>query len=86
LMTTVLGGVGAGAGAVFGPATSALGAVGLPLSLNGASKIYNSRPVRNILLKLPSLKRGSPEEAKLVKRLWTTMQDQYDKQNEEPTQ
>jgi hypothetical protein len=83
LMTTVLGGIGAGAGATIGPVTSVVGAIGLPLSLNGASKIYNSRTVRNILLKLPSLKRGSPEEAKLVKRLWTTMQDQYDKQNEE---
>ncbi|MGD8785780.1 MAG: hypothetical protein PVJ60_00015 [Phycisphaerales bacterium] len=87
LMTTVLGGVGAGGGSVVGGTVGGVvGAVGLPLSLNGASKIYNSRPVRNILLKLPSLKRGSPEEAKLVKRLWTTMQDQYDKQNKEPTQ
>jgi hypothetical protein len=84
LMTTVLGGLGAGGGSVVGgPVGGVVGAVGLPLSLNGASKIYNSRTVRNILLKLPSLKRGSPEEAKLVKRLWTTMQDQYDKQNEE---
>jgi hypothetical protein len=82
----MLGAAGAGGGFAAGggdPYLTMAGAAFTPMAVAGYTRIYNSRPVRNILLKLPSLKRGSPEEAKLVKRLWTTMQDQYDKQNEE---
>jgi hypothetical protein len=86
ILTSMLGAVGAGGGFAAGggdPYLTMAGAAFAPMAVAGYTRIYNSRTVRNILLKLPSLKRGSPEEAKLVKRLWTTMQDQYDKQNEE---
>lgn len=47
---------------------AALGGVGL------AARLYESAPVRNLLLRLPSTKVGSPEEAAILKRITNAMQ------------
>jgi hypothetical protein len=51
-----------------GAATATAGGIGL------AARTFESRPVRNILMRLPSVKKGSPEEAQLVKRLFALIQ------------
>ena len=85
ILTSILGAVGAGGGAAAGgPITAMAGAAALPMSISGYSRVFNSRPVRNILIKLATMPKGSPEEARLVKRLWTTMQDQFPNQQEQP--
>lgn len=38
-------------------------------SVGGLARLYESAPVRNILLKIPQTRAGSPEEAELIKRL-----------------
>jgi hypothetical protein len=38
-------------------------------SVGGLARLYESAPVRNILLKIPQTRVGSPEEAQLIKRL-----------------
>jgi hypothetical protein len=53
-----------------GGATVAAGTIG------GLSRIYESAPVRNLLLQLPKTKAGSAEEAALAKRLLSTIQTQ----------
>lgn len=55
-------------------------------TLGLTARALESRPVRNILLKLPTLKKGSPEEAALAKRLFVLLQNKYDEANkkEEP--
>jgi hypothetical protein len=58
-------GAGAAGQAVGKPLAgfAALGTAGL------AARLYESAPVRNLLLKLPTVKTGSPEEAALLKRI-----------------
>ena len=61
-LTDILGGFGAGltAGATIG----------------GIARIYESAPVRNLLLKLPQVQAGSPEEMELAKRLTAAVRAQ----------
>jgi hypothetical protein len=59
-----------------------LGAAG---GVGVAARIYESAPVRNLLIKIPQTVSGSPEEAALLKRLTATIQQQQ-QQQEKPTQ
>lgn len=54
----------------FGGTLAAAGGIGL------TARIYESAPVRNLMMKLGTTKRGSAEEAVIVKRLLTTIQTQ----------
>lgn len=65
ILADILGGAGA--------ATAAGVTVGL------MSRAYESAPVRNLLMKLPQTIKGSPEEAKLFKRLVSTITQQKEK-------
>lgn len=50
---------------LFGP----VGGVAATAGLGGMARLYESPAVRDILLKLPKVRSGSPEEAALLKRL-----------------
>ncbi len=54
----------------FGASIAAAGGVG------AMARVYESAPVRNLMMKLPQTAKGSQEEAALVKRLISTMQTQ----------
>jgi len=54
----------------FGGTLAAAGGIGL------TARIYESAPVRNLMMKLGTAKRGSAEEAAIAKRLLTTIQTQ----------
>jgi hypothetical protein len=73
-------GAGAAGQAVGKPLAgyAALGAAGL------AARLYESAPVRNLLLKLPTVKTGSPEEMALVKRIVAAVRPTQP--TEEPTE
>ncbi len=45
------------------------GAIAAGLGLGKVAQVFESKPVRDILMKLPTVARGSPEELALVKRL-----------------
>lgn len=64
----------------FGFLVDALGSLGAgtagAVTVGGLSRLYESAAVRNMLTKMPTLKRGSKEEAALAKRIVTTMQAQ----------
>ena len=49
-------------------------AVGAGATVGIAARLFESAPVRNILTKLPSVTRGSPEESALFKRLLSAIQ------------
>jgi class 3 adenylate cyclase len=49
-------------------------AVGAGATVGLAARLFESAPVRNILIKLPSVTRGSSEEAALFKRLLSAIQ------------
>ncbi len=51
-----------------------LGAVGTGAGVGGAARLYESKPVRDILMKIPLSVAGSAEEAVLFKRLLETAQ------------
>jgi hypothetical protein len=51
-------------------------------AIGAATRVYESKPVRDILLKIPRTTPNSAEEAKLIKRLMATMQT-MEKQNEQ---
>lgn len=55
VLTDILGGAGAG---IVGGAT-----------IGGIARLYESAPVRNILLKLPQVAKGSQQEQELIKQL-----------------
>lgn len=55
VLTDILGGAGAG---IVGGAT-----------IGGIARLYESAPVRNILLKLPQITKGSPQEQELIRQL-----------------
>lgn len=55
VLTEILGGAGAG---IVGGAT-----------IGGIARLYESAPVRNILLKLPQVAKGSQQEQELIKQL-----------------
>jgi len=44
--------------------------------IGGLARIYESAPVRNILMKIPQTRSGSPEEIELIKRLTETIRYQ----------
>jgi hypothetical protein len=54
----------------FGGTLAAAGGIGL------TARIYESAPVRNLMMKLGATKRGSAEEAAITKRLLATIQTQ----------
>ena len=54
----------------FGGTLAAAGGIGL------TARIYESAPVRNLMMKLGATKRGSAEEAAITKRLLSTIQTQ----------
>ena len=45
------------------------GAIAAGLGLGKVAQVFESKPVRDLLMKLPTVARGSPEELALVKRL-----------------
>ena len=51
-----------------------------------AARIYESAPVRNLLIKIPQTVSGSPEEAALLKRLTATIQQQQQAQSTQESQ
>lgn len=55
-------------------------------TLGGLARAYESKPVRNLLIKLPQTAVGSREEAALIKRLAAVAQAQAQKPGEEKTQ
>lgn len=52
-------------------------------SIGGISRFLESKLATNILAKIPTLKKGSKEEAKLIKRFWSLMR-QYETESAEP--
>lgn len=69
LLTDIFGGAGAALATTAGIGTLA--------------RIYESAPVRNILMKIPKVKAGSPEEAALFKRLSIAIQNENQKREKE---
>jgi len=57
-----------------------LGAAG---GVGVTARIYESAPVRNLLIKISQAKFGSPEEAALLKRLTSTIQQQQQVQSDQ---
>ncbi len=49
------------------------------LSIGGLARLYESAPVRNLLLKMGKTKRNKTEEAALFKRLLATISQQKKK-------
>jgi len=68
-------GIGAALEQMFGPAGTAAAVVGT----TAAVRAYESKPVRELLLKLPSIKAGSPEEFSAMKRLGDVLKAQQAK-------
>jgi hypothetical protein len=64
----------------FGVLVDALGGMGAAtvgaLTIGGVSRLYESPAIRNLLTKMPKVKMGSAEEAALVKRIVTTIQNE----------
>ena len=76
-------GMGSFLTSIFGGVAGVLAATGLGTA---ATRIYESKPVRELLLKLPSVKAGSPEEFSLMKRLGDVLKAQTAKVPNEPQQ
>lgn len=51
-----------------------------------AARIYESAPIRNLLIKIPQTVSGSPEEAALLKRLTASIEQQQQAQSSQETQ
>jgi len=67
-------------GAMFGDAGAALAA---GASIGGIARVYESAPVRNMLIKLSSVPAGSKQEAEIVRRLLPIMQQLSESSKEE---
>jgi hypothetical protein len=76
-------GMGSFLTSIFGGVAGVLAATGLGTA---ATRIYESKPVRELLLKLPSVKAGSPEEFSLMKRLGDVLKAQTAKVESQPQQ
>lgn len=63
-----------------------LGTIGTAGLLTGAVNAYESKFIRELLLKLPSIKAGSPEEFSVMKRLGDVLKAQQAKVSKEPQQ
>jgi len=61
VLTDLLGGAGA--------------AIATGATVGGLARVYESAPVRNLLMRLPSVAAGSPEEAAIFKRLMAATQN-----------
>lgn len=57
-------------------------AIATGAGIGGFARIYESAPVRNLLISIPRLKAGSPEEAAAVKRLIAVIQQQQQNKEE----
>ena len=75
-------GIGAALERMVGP----VGLVAGVAATTGGVRAYESKPVRELLLKLPSVKAGSPEEASLMKRLGDVLKAQSVKVPNQPQQ
>jgi hypothetical protein len=62
----------------FGGTLAAAGGIGL------TARVYESAPVRNLMMKLGTTKRGSSEEAAITKRLFSTIETQSETINALP--
>lgn len=58
-------------------------AISSAIGIGTAARVLESRPVRNLLMKLPDVKPGSDAESALAKRLFYLMQVEYKKLSEE---
>ncbi len=68
---------------VFGSGISGLiGTVAAGAGIGGMARVYESKTVRDILTKLPTLKAGGPEEAALLKRLIVAVQVEQNRSRE----
>lgn len=70
--------MGAGVGATAGTVAGVVAPIATGATLGGIARVYESPAVRNILMRMPSVKVGSEEEAMLVKRLMNIMQQKYE--------
>lgn len=65
---------------LYGPAALGLGALNWKAALAGGvttgalARMYESKPVRDMLVKMPSMRRGTAEEAELAKRIIAAVQ------------
>lgn len=66
------------ASAMGGGAMGFLKTLGTAASIGAITRIYESAPVRNLMIKIPRTIPGSKEEAALMKRLNSTMQIEFD--------
>lgn len=76
-----IGGAGAGATQSIGGALTTLAGAA---AVGGMARVYESAPVRNMLMKIPQTRPGSAEEAELVKRLMAALAAQQ--QTQTPTE
>lgn len=65
---------------LFGSGGAALASAG---GIGGLARVIESRRVRNLLMTIPNIKRGSAEETLAVKRALIAMQEEYDRQQTE---
>jgi hypothetical protein len=63
-----------------------LATIGTAGGVGVAARIYESAPIRNLLIKIPQTISGSPEEAALLKRLTATIQQQQQAQSTQENQ
>jgi hypothetical protein len=71
--------IGSFLSSIFGGVGGAIAAAG---GAGAAARIYESAPVRNLMISLSKTKRGAPEEAQIFKRLSSAIQAQQ--QTQEP--
>jgi hypothetical protein len=67
-------------GSMFGDAGAALAA---GASVGGIARVYESAPVRNMMIQLSKVPQGSKQEAEIVRRLLPVMQELSDSTKEE---
>jgi hypothetical protein len=65
--------LGVGAGGLQGGLSGAVTTGALMGTVGGAARLYESAPVRNLLMQIPRTKAGSAEEAALIKRLMSSL-------------
>lgn len=74
---------------LYGPAALGLGALNWKAALAGGvttgalARAYESKPVRDLLVKMPSIARGSAEEAEAAKRIISAIQAQSQTKEQE---
>jgi hypothetical protein len=69
-----------------GGLTGFIATLGTAGGVGVAARIYESAPIRNLLIKIPQTISGSPEEAALLKRLTATIQQQQQAQSTQENQ